>query len=166
MAGKKVEVKFESKLLNKLLRNMKKNAYVKVGILSSNDARSEETKGNAYIGAVHEFGLKNSEGKTAIPKRSFLKMPLQDDFDNALGKKGDVKELAKDLVKDPRQFFDKLGNIAVGVITEAFDRGGSTKTAWASLNPEYAKTKKVQQILVETQQLRESITYEVEGDFQ
>lgn len=167
MAGEKVEVKFESKLLNQLLRNMKKHGYVKVGILnSSKNSRSDSELNNASIGAVHEFGLKNSSGKEAIPERSFLRMPLQDDFDTALEAKSDPKQLAEDLVKNPKGLFEKIGNVALGVITEAFDQGGSSKTKWKSLNPEYAKTKKVNQILVETQQLRESITYEVEGSFE
>ena len=185
--GNKVEVKFEAKLLNQLLKNLKKPGYVKVGILESGKnkrtpppdkdkdpkknnkpKKKEKLPTNADIGVVHEFGLEINVGKRkkiAMPERSFLRMPLYDDFEDRLFKNNSAQDLVEKLVEKPAKFFDKLGTTALGVIRDAFHNGGSSRTKWQSLDPEYAKTKNVNQILVETGQLRDSITHQVVGEF-
>lgn len=163
MAKDKVEVKYKGGLLNKLLRNVKNMGYIKLGIIgTSNNQRAKkdgqkEAPTNAYIGAVHEFGYEDKN----IPQRSFLRMPIEDDFDNKLLNNTNPKELTRQLVKDPDGFLEEVAEVAKAVVLEAFDRGGSSKTKWPPLAPDTLKRKKNLQILVETTQLRDSIDYEI-----
>ena len=53
---------------------LKKKFTVRVGVLGSDNARTEDNETNASIGASHEFGT--MDGK--IPERSFLRFPLQE----------------------------------------------------------------------------------------
>ena len=159
MAEDKVKVKFKSEMLKKILKNFKRPGYVKVGILQSSGkiGRSDEKSkiNNAELGAVHEFGTQN------IPERSFLRMPLEDDFDAELEKSAADKDFCELMVKDPNAFLNRLGQKALKVVQNAFNNGGSSQTKWTALNPKYAKTKNVNMILVETSQLRDSVSYEV-----
>lgn len=189
MAEDKVEVKFKSDALKKILKNFKHPGYVRVGILQSSgkiarsdqDNKSDEkpkgkkktgllsvlqkffssvgTIDNASLGAVHEFGSK----KRNIPPRSFLRMPLEDDFDAELEKSAADKDFCELMVKDPNAFLNRLGQKALKVVQNAFNNGGSSQTKWTALKPKYAKTKNVNMILVETSQLRDSVSYEVVG---
>lgn len=164
MANTKVEVKHKGGgLLNKILRNVKNMGYIKLGIVgTSNNQRAKKNDKdnpptNATLGAIHEFGC---EAKN-IPQRSFLRMPIEDDFDQALVKNTNPKELTKQLVKDPDAFLEHIGDVALGVVTDAFDRGGSTKTKWAALKPETMDKKLNKQILVETTQLSGAVDFEI-----
>lgn len=138
---------------------------IRVGILG-NDARSMQVQGkdgnfttqvssNATIGAAHEFGT------STMPQRSFLRMPLQTKLDKAI-EKSDMKktEYLNEVIKTKsiRVFMGKIAVLAKAVIKEAFLTGGFGK--WAKWkNPKY--TNNTGQILVNTQQLRDSISSEV-----
>ena len=127
--------------------------YVKVGILGDKTDRKGGAKTNAEIGARHEFG---EEG------RSFLRMPLIEEFQKYLDKAKvfDEETLIK-VIEDGKlnEWITKIGIVAEQVIGDAFATGGFGR--WKPSNMKY---KKVHQTLVETTQLRDSITSEVFDD--
>lgn len=155
------EIKVNGKILDNLLSAMKEKKIVaKVGVLGTKDARNaafdEKDTGaisNATIGAAHEFGT------SKLPQRSFLRMPLQTMLSKELLKNGfftdeNLREAAKE--KNFKSYIEKIAITGVAVVLQAFDTGGFGE--WPPSNME---RKKVKQTLVETQQLRDSITYEV-----
>jgi|AntAceMinimDraft_6_1070360.scaffolds.fasta_scaffold00196_19 phage gpG-like protein len=125
-----------------------------IGIMGEKAQRKDEDKlTNADIGLVHEFGTEN------IPQRSFLMLPLQEKFDQYVKKSGIMsKNTLKEIVKEGglESLAKKLALIAERVVLDAFDTGG-----FGQWPPSNMKNKKVQQTLVETQQLRDSITTKV-----
>ncbi len=124
-----------------------------VGVLGDKAQRATEGDNNATIGARHEFGV---EG---MPQRSFLRVPIMTHLDSALKQAGGFsKKYLKELVDNGTftNFIEKVGIVGEGVVAEAFETGGDGK--W---KPSDMRYKKVQQTLVESQQLRNSITSKV-----
>lgn len=136
------EVKLDTSELDKILKRFKgKVPAVKVGILGENTIRDNpDDPTNAEIGAKHEFG------QAGMPVRSFLRMPIEQDLARELSKL-DLSEV------DPQDMADKIGVGAMAVIEKAFDSGGDGQ--WPPSKKDEGKT------LVDTGQLRESISYEV-----
>lgn len=135
-----------------------KPPQVRVGILGNFNARSEPGSGpnNATIGAAHEYGT------SRLATRSFLRVPLTTYLEKELEGSGAFTEDAMKRViaqKSLLPWVEKMGIVAVGIVLDAFNTGGSG--TWAPLSAETMARKKVKQILVETQQLRNSVTYEV-----
>lgn len=145
---------FNDSGLRKLVKILKQseNKMVKVGILGDKDAR--ENKGsNATIGVRHEFGI-------GVPLRSFLRMPLIDQLDKDVqqSKAFDEETLKKVINEsDITIWLKKLGALAELTIAKAFDSEG-----FGLWKPSNMKRKKVHQTLVESQQLRDSIGFQVE----
>lgn len=143
--------------LDKLEKILKKHkATIKVGILGSKPR--EDGGSNAMIGLVHEFGSVEKN----IPERSFLRLPLTWKLPYVLdqSKLLTKKELESAIEKGEMvQLFEEIGQRAVAIVHEAFDSG----TYWI---PSDMTNKKVHQTLVESQQLRDSIEYEVKIDKQ
>lgn len=140
--------------LDAILKAMEdKLPVAKVGILGDKNQR-EGDNSNAEVGARAEFGI-------GVDQRSFLRTPIIENFqkylDKAMSKKDkdDVKEIIKE--KSLISFVKRLGVIGEAVVLDAFDTGGFGK--WKPSNMKY---KKNHQTLVETQQLRNSITSEIE----
>jgi phage gpG-like protein len=144
----------EVKGLDKLLKALKsKPPKARIGILG--DAARSGDKGvtNAQIGAAHEFGT------THLPVRSFLRVPLTDHLNKQIESSGALDKEALAQVMESGSvvsWMRKIMIIAEGIVADAFDSGGFGK--W---QPSNMAKKKVQQTLVETQQLRNSITSEV-----
>lgn len=141
--------------LDKLLKALKQKPPVaRVGILGDKDVRSTgDSPSNATIGASHEFGT------SKLPQRSFLRVPLSDKLTNEIGVSGALNEGVLKEVMAERSVIPWLRKIAIlaeGIVSEAFDTGGFGK--WKPSNMKY---KKNHETLVETQQLRNSITSEV-----
>lgn len=142
--------------LKKFLKAIKdKPPIARVGILGNSAARSNEGDGpnNATIGAYHEFGT------SSLPVRSFLRVPISENMQKELDDSGAFTPQAfSDVMKTKslRPWVEKLAIIAEGIVADAFDTGGNGK--W---QPSHMQYKKVKQTLVETQQLRNSITSEV-----
>lgn len=157
MSDETVEMNIDG--LHKFLSALKaKPPMARVGILGGHDARDTGTGGtsNATIGAAHEFGT------SKLPMRSFLRIPLSYHLSKVLEQSGAFTDDAlKHVVagKTLVPWLEKVGIEAVGIVLDAFDTAGGG--SWAPLNPDTMKRKRVKQILVETQQLRNSITYEV-----
>lgn len=138
--------------LEAILKAIKDPPKVKVGILGDKNQR-EGDNGNAEIGRRHEFGI-------GVPMRSFLRMPLNEKFQEYLN---EAEPLSEDELKQViatkslTPLLKKMGIIGETVISDAFKTGGFGN--WKKSN---FKFKKVHQTLVETQQLRDSITSKVD----
>jgi len=148
---------FDTKNLDKLIRALKKggNAGVKIGIMGQSVAREGSELNNATIGAFHEFGT------SKMPQRSFLKMPISEHLAKELESSGAFDEATiKEVVKQgtTRPWLEKVAICAEAVVQDAFNSGGFGK--WA---PSDMAHKKNHQTLVETQQLRNSITTKITG---
>ena len=109
---------------------------------------------NAEIGMKHEFGT------SYLPERSFLRMPLKDHLAPRLEAAGItdpdvIKKVLKDGTLIP--FMKQIAVVAQDTVLEAFKTGGFGQ--WA---PSDMTNKTVHQTLVETTQLRDSITAVVE----
>jgi len=142
--------------LDHILLSLKKSPpVVRIGILGGKNSRRGSQQTNAEIGARHEFG---SDG---MPIRSFLRMPLNDHLMDALVQsKAFDKEALNEVIAERSlvPWMKKLATLAEGVVLEAFASNGYGK--WPSWKtPGY--TSRTGQILVDTQQLRNSIQSEV-----
>lgn len=143
--------------LDKLLKALKgKPPVARVGILSGKDAR-KEGPGNAEIGAAHEYGVPSR----GLPARSFLRMPLSERLGPTMESSGllgpeETKEVLKSGTVVP--WLKKVAVVAEGVVREAFETQGFGKwKPWK--DPNY--TNNAMQVLVDTGQLKNSITSEV-----
>jgi hypothetical protein len=128
---------------------------LRVGILGSKAARNAKKgdNSNATIGASHEFGT------STLPMRSFLRQPLSDNLEAYLKASGAYDEkVIMDMIKHGtiNEWMKKVGVTAESVVADAFSSGGFGK--WMPSNMAH---KENHQTLVETQQLRNSITSEV-----
>jgi phage gpG-like protein len=146
--------KINIKGLEGLIKSLKgKTPVARIGILGDGASRNSGAKSNAEIGAVHEFG----SGK--MPQRSFLRVPIAENLEKFLASAGAFdKEALALVVKEGSlvPYIKRVATVAEAVVFEGFDTGGFGK--WPPSNMAY---KKVHQTLVETQQLRNSITSEV-----
>lgn len=153
------DMQYDTKILDKLAKTFRgKLPSVKVGILGDTNNRTGEEHGpqletNASIGAKHEFG------EDGMPVRSFLRVPISDNLQKYLENSGAFDQALADKVAKEGGIWlwmEIVGKIAETIVADAFDSGGFGK--W---KPSNMKFKKVQQTLVETQQLRNSISSEV-----
>lgn len=136
--------------LDQLIKALKKSPRLKVGILG--DSR------NATVGAVHEFG---APGRN-IPQRSFLRVPIADHLEDAMTESGifDNPDTLNTVLKEGtmHKWVEKVGILSMGVIDDAFETSGDGKwPEWK--DPNYHNEGGA--LLVDTGQLRRSITYEV-----
>lgn len=149
------ESELDIKKLEKFLKTLKLSpARLKVGILGSHAARKDGSgKTNAEIGACHEFGT------TTLPVRSFLRLPISAMLDKGLQKSGAFTRDTQQQVMQQGTvvpWLKKVGVVAEGIVAEAFQTGGFG--TWVPSNMAH---KRVAMTLVETQQLRNSISSEV-----
>lgn len=108
---------------------------------------------NVEIGVAHEFGTDK------LPMRSFLRMPLIEKLNKELEKTGmfSKQELAEVVqTRTVKPWLKKVMIVAEAVVMDAFATGG-----FGNWKPSNMKRKKNHQTLVESQQLRNSITTEV-----
>jgi phage gpG-like protein len=147
--------------LDQLCKALKKKPPVtRVGIIGDKNERSAEegekaAPTNSEIGAAHEYG----SPKHNLPQRSFLRVPLIDHLQERMEKKGAVGEAEmKEVLKSGTivPWMKKIGILAEEIIQDAFQTGGFGKWKQSDMT-----RKKVKMTLVETQQLRDSITSEV-----
>jgi hypothetical protein len=142
--------------LDQFIKALKgKQPKLSIGILGDKNARSNSKQTNAQIGAKHEYGLDGA------PMRSFLRMPLTNYLqkyldDSQLFDKNAFAEVLKQGSIAP--WLILIGHVAESVVQEAFSTGG-----FGQWKPSDMEHKKVHLTLVETQQLRNSITSQVKG---
>lgn len=150
--------------LDKLLKALKgKLPVARIGVLGGNNVRNQSvnTKGttptNAEVGTAHEYG---APGR-GLPQRSFLRVPLTEHLNKYLQNSGALDKDTLALVIKEGTFVPWLRKVAIvaeSVVSDAFDTGGFGKwPAWSDAN--YSNNSG--QLLVDTKQLRESITSEV-----
>jgi hypothetical protein len=146
-------IKLDLKILKEIEKELNTNEYVKIGILGSKNSRNDANT-NAGIGIVHEFGSASKN----IPERSFLRMPLKEKLPNMLSDIG--KSVILGIVrKNANLFLKKMGVLGEQIIQEAFDTGGFGK--WQKLDDKTIKRKGFDKTLIDTTQLRKSVTSEV-----
>lgn len=150
------ETRLELKGLDKLLKALKqKPPSIKVGILGDKTIRDGDGPNNATIGAAHEFGT------SRLPQRSFLRIPIAKNLKKKMESAGAFDKATFQEVLSQGSIIPwamKIAVIAEGIALDAFAEGGGRGNRW---KPSNMKNKKVHQTLVETQQLRNSITSEV-----
>lgn len=178
-------VRVDTDPLAKLRADLAKaaGARVQVGVIGGEnqrfDEKGHETLGNADIGLIHEFGVigrlvkhksrgqerlarkeEGREDKTVnMPERSFLRLPL-------------IKRLPAEIYKAGAGFWRKLilqkGVVAAlkalgiqgeATVQDAFQTGGFGH--WPKLTAYTIKKKKSDSILIDTAQLRQSVTSRV-----
>lgn len=148
--------------LDQLLKAFKgKKPICKIGVLSASARHGKKGKQtsatNAEIGAVHEFG---APGRN-IPQRSFLRVPLTDNLQKEMENAGIFhEEQVKKAIElgSLTPWLETIAVIAQGVVMDAFETSGNGK--WPSWkDPEY--TNEGGMLLVDSQQLRNSISFEV-----
>lgn len=148
-----------TKNLDKLLKALKaKPPMAKIGIMGDKVARSKSgALSNADIGAKHEMG----DPSQGLPQRSFLRIPLIDNLYKYLVASGafDKKVLARVIKEGTLTPWVKVMAVTgEQIIGDGFMTGGFGKWApWASKSYE----NNTGMILVDTTQLRDSITSEV-----
>lgn len=155
-----IDYKMFDKPLRQAIFNAQRRLNVKVGILGANGKKGVKGKDGktteftmASLGAVHEYGSINGD----IPSRSFLRMPIDTRFLDELEANKGFKEAVKSL--DVVKMNNEAGLTAKTVIDDAFDTGGWGD--WKKLSDITVKRKGSDSILIDTGNLRRSITYEV-----
>lgn len=174
------DTNFNTDGLDKLIKALEGELpVVRVGILGASTPRaasmeldevSGESNGvgvstvtNAEIGLKHEFGGPSTlpNGVTiSLPQRSFLRVPLIENFQSYLVKsKAFDRMTMKQVLKEGTivKWLVKLGIVGEWVVQDAFESGGFGK--WQPSNMSF---KANHQTLIETQQLQRSIISEVE----
>lgn len=132
--------------------------YTKVGVVGQGAARQGEEKdslNNAELGVIHEFGTMDGR----IPARSWLRFPIEYKARDILSflKTPKIKKyIAEGKI---RNVFDELGKIAEIIIDSSFVTSGfgSWKPNAQSTIDEKGSSKP----LIDTSQLRRSVTHEV-----
>lgn len=156
--------------LEKLLKALKTRTppTAKVGIIGDkNRPHYAEVKAgqkapksiptNAEVGAAHEFGAP----ARGLPQRSFLRWPIQERLQKEMESSGafDYDTIAAVLKQGSvKPWLTKIAILAEGIVVGAFGTNGYGKWAgWKT--PGYQNN--TGDILVDTTQLRNSITHEV-----
>lgn len=149
-------VSFDKRALDKFLKSLKgRLPSVQVGILGDKDARTGKAASNATIGAAHEFGT----GK--LPQRSFLRVPIAQNLSSYLTKYNAFdKDNLKKVIDEGKlnSWMAQVGFVAEQIVADAFNSGGFGEwPPW--ITPNYQNNTGM--LLVDTQQLRNSITSRV-----
>lgn len=168
-------IKLDVTKLEALEREMQKHYVVRVGILGAGSRNRKATvkkysksgklvghkKGeeaatltNAELGLVHEKGSKSDR----IPRRSFIELPLQLKLPGIIAKLGQkiIDGLTKEKV---RPAYVALGEMGENIIQGAFSTQGYGR--WPSNAAATIAAKKSSKPLIDTAQLRRSITSQV-----
>lgn len=146
----------KSDLLTSLIKAIDSSTKMEIhlGIISKSKKRTDGID-NATIGEFHEQEF----GSYKAPKRSFLRMPVELMMDKYLERAiVDKDKTIKDTInnKSLEKLMEQIAAVAHTVVMDAFKTGG-----FGNWKPSDFTHKKVHQTLVETQQLRDSIAWEV-----
>jgi hypothetical protein len=152
---KQSQIKFNIGSLNNLRAELAAGYKAKVGVIGSKAVRASDTGGfnNAEIGIVHEMGSQF----LGIPARSFLRMPLEmkrKELVMFARKNGALIEQGK-----VKEFFALIGIKAEQIIQSAFETRGFGQ--WAANSPTTIAKKGSSAPLIDTGELRKSISSEV-----
>ena len=135
-----------------------KKSVIKIGLPEkvANNPHDDSVLTVAQVGRIHEYGVPEKN----IPKRSFIREPIIDNQKN-------IKKLIKKKFEEVSQnrtsslkALNQLGLYGQGLSQKSF-----TNNNWDSLNPATIKAKNGKSNpLINTGQLRQSITYSVENE--
>lgn len=140
------DVKVKTNLFGKVIKAFSNVPHVEVKVIGP----------AAEYAKYHEFGTAN------IPKRSFLRVPLDLFLNSSLEADDRFDEnLLKKTVRDGNMnaWGEIVAEDALEVIQDGFSTGGYGQ--WAPLAPSTLKAKGTDEILVDTELLRNSIVAEV-----
>lgn len=159
MADKRIKV--DLKGLEKLVKALGDQYSIKVGIMGSKSQRTNGSSGktNAEIGFLNEFG----SAEKHIPARSFLGMPLRTRLVEYLLKKKAFSQEEIDKAVEEGNLFElakKVGIVAEELIQDAFGSRGFGE--WATNSPYTVQQKGSDSPLIDTGQLRRSISSKVD----
>jgi hypothetical protein len=115
-------------------------------------AKPEEQLSNADIGLRHEFGSLAEK----LPMRSWLRMPLYTHLADRLERIGKAFFLALTIRRGMWQALRTLGIQAEATIQEGFENGGWGQ--WPELSQYTVQLKGSSAILIDTAQMRQSVT--------
>lgn len=152
------DVRLENRNLRQVMKALKTMPVAKIGILADsgkNPRKGEDAPNNATVGAAHEYGT------SRLPVRSFLRQPLSENLERFLeASDAFSKQALAEVVRlgTMRPWMEKMAIVAEEVVAGAFDTGG-----YGQWQPSDMTNKTNYQTLVETTQLRDSITSEVTG---
>jgi len=172
--GNSSSVKLDLTGLKSLIKNINSQYTVKVGILGGDATQVHQRKEtgalakggghkkgkndspttNAEIGLAHEKGIKSKN----LPRRSWLEVPLQDHLNEYFKKLG-PEVISNMLVNQPKLAFQHLGLVCEQIILKGFETNGFGK--WKALKQSTINAKGSDRILVDTAQLKKSVTSEV-----
>lgn len=158
--------------VNKLLALVNEKYQVRIGVIGGGKPRlkrdsfegqelktkkfqsKDENLTNAMIGMMHEKGVKSKK----LPRRSWLQTPLEDHLPEHM-RKISTKTLANIFRTQPKKAYAELGIVAEAIIQKGFETAGYGK--WQPLSPETIEKKGSSAVLIDTAQLRKSITSRV-----
>lgn len=126
-----------------------KSLKTRIGVLKGNNTR-DDGETNAEIGYYHEFGSQ----ETNLPKRSWLRKPV---YDGTANEKIESMEL-KDYFNNPIYLIADLSDAYLEAVKDEFYTWGQGE--WKDLTKATWKQKKNKNILRETEQLFDSISWE------
>jgi phage gpG-like protein len=151
--------------LDQLLKALKAAPPVcRVGVLGEGNSRQpkegeKHIPTNSEVGAVHEFG----SPARGIPVRSFLRIPISGNLTKYLSDNGTLnKQTMKAVIKSGSvlPWMERVAATALTIVKDAFATQGFGKwPAWKDSN--YSNNANM--VLVDTTQLRDSITSEVKA---
>lgn len=128
--------------------------HVEVGILGSKKAKDDEVT-VAYYGSVHEFG----DPKHNIPMRSWLRQPLKENFPKYLQE--NLANIVKYIMEGRKEeTLENLGQEAKNTVIDAFKTHGA-HGEWAPNSKKTIARKGVNNPLIDTGALRQSVDYKV-----
>jgi len=162
--AQQTSISFNLDGLEDIARKLGDSLVARVGILGSDVARKGDDDSdltNSEIGAIQEFGSETAN----IPPRSFLRMPVETHAKEIM-KSMDTPAVRKAVeAGDAVIVFKILGIAAEGFVKQAFSTGGFGK--WAANKPSTIDRKGSSKPLIDTGELRRSITSDVakKGDF-
>lgn len=161
---KQTEIVFNLKPLEKLRKQLGDTYRARVGILGSKGFREAEdengkkipaTIDNATLGLTHIFGSYTEH----IPPRDFLFMPIRRFSKEILRALGAQSVKAALATGDIKRVYALLGAKAEEIVDNAFATGGFGE--WPPNSPRTIAAKGSDKPLIDTQQLRKSITSDV-----
>ena len=153
MSGVSNRIKIDSKTLDSIKAAFAKGGYVKVGVLGSNSGGEEIN--NAELGMVQEFGSLTNN----IPPRSFLRMPIEKKSEEF--KKVASTEAFKKAIETGEidKALELIGIAGESIVNDAFVSSGFGE--WAANAPSTVHKKGSNKPLIDTSELRRSISSEV-----
>jgi len=132
------------------MRRMEKGMTVAIGLMPQNEDRRSGRKTNTAIGYYHEFGTSH------VPKRSFLRDPLEDNLEEYTGY---IKSKSFNMLWGSTKRSDVLMKVAEKYYNDVIDYIDSNISP--SLDSSTVDKKGHDLALVDTDQMRDAIDIEL-----